>query len=162
MLIWNPLRVGKHSFVWNRHYNLGKFNIISVCFKKKKSVSTVTEILVCPRLVWIIFVNLQGKDPLTLLSGGLSKYNGITSSLRNLEARFPTTWQLLVIPSHWKGFSFSAKPSGIKAFKSASAVCLGHTPLWTLWKMIWGTVCSTSTSVLQLLILLQLENRTAG
>lgn len=34
-------------------------------------------------------MNLQGKDPLTLLSGRLGKYGSFRSSLINLEARFP-------------------------------------------------------------------------
>lgn len=34
------------SFVWNRHYNLGKFNTLSAWFKKEKSVSTITEVFV--------------------------------------------------------------------------------------------------------------------
>lgn len=49
-------------------------------------------------------MNLQGRDPLTLLSGGLGKYDGITSSLRNLEARFPLHDNSWLFPATVKVF----------------------------------------------------------
>lgn len=30
--------------MWNRHYNLGKFDALSAWFKKEESVSTITEV----------------------------------------------------------------------------------------------------------------------
>lgn len=72
--------------------------------KRKESVSTVTAVLVCPRLLRIIFVNLQGKDPLTLFSGGLGKYGDITSSLRSLEVRLPVHDDSWFFPATGKVF----------------------------------------------------------
>lgn len=94
--------------------------------KGKQMWPLATEIIVCPRLLWIIFVTLA------LLSRRLSKYDDTTSSLRNPEARV----HLVVILNHYKSFSFSARLSWIKAFKLASNICLGHSPLWMFWKMI--------------------------
>lgn len=91
-------------------YTLGKLNIIEVWFKKERSVTTITEVLVCPRLLWVIFVALA------LVSRRLGRYDGITSSLRNLEARV-LLHDNLVIPSHHKGFFFLCQTEWNKSFQ---------------------------------------------
>lgn len=49
--------------------------------KRKQVWPLVTEVLVSPRLLWIIFMTLA------LMTRRLGNYDGITSSLRNLAAR---------------------------------------------------------------------------
>lgn len=91
-------------------FNLGKLNIIEVWFKKETSVTTITEVLVCPRLLWIIFVALA------LVNRRLGRCDDITSSLRNLIARV-LLHDNLVIPCHHRGYFFLCQTEWNKSFQ---------------------------------------------